>query len=71
MDIFDRAQEADAQMTEQALAAHRQHAAAKGPARTHCIDCEQPIPNKRRETVAGCERCISCQEKFEDMERWR
>lgn len=27
----------------------------------YCIDCDEPIPQARREAVRGCERCIDCQ----------
>ena len=26
-----------------------------------CIDCDEPIPQARREAVRGCELCIDCQ----------
>ncbi|MBV7413607.1 TraR/DksA C4-type zinc finger protein [Aeromonas sp. sif2433] len=25
-----------------------------------CIDCDEPIPQARREAVRGCELCIDC-----------
>ncbi|SAX24010.1 TraR/DksA family transcriptional regulator [Klebsiella quasipneumoniae] len=33
---------------------------------THCRDCGEEIPERRRELVAGCQRCADCQEKFEE-----
>lgn len=27
-----------------------------------CIDCGEEIPEKRRNAIKGCMRCISCQE---------
>jgi phage/conjugal plasmid C-4 type zinc finger TraR family protein len=30
-----------------------------------CIDCGGDIPDARLEAVPGCQRCVSCQEKFE------
>lgn len=27
----------------------------------YCIDCDEPIPQARREALRGCERCIDCQ----------
>ncbi|KMD06195.1 hypothetical protein SL69_02524 [Klebsiella pneumoniae] len=33
---------------------------------THCCDCGEEIPERRRELVAGCQRCADCQEKFEE-----
>ncbi|MDA8413010.1 MAG: TraR/DksA family transcriptional regulator [Desulfobacteraceae bacterium] len=30
-----------------------------------CLDCDEVIPEKRRQAVPGCRRCIDCQETFE------
>ncbi|MBC3420499.1 TraR/DksA C4-type zinc finger protein [Pseudomonas sp. RW3S2] len=27
-----------------------------------CMDCEDPIPLARQQSVAGCETCVDCQE---------
>lgn len=35
------------------------------PTRTHCIDCDEPILPLRRQAVAGCQRCITCQTNVE------
>lgn len=32
---------------------------------TECEDCGEPIPEKRRMAVPGCDRCVECQEFFE------
>ena len=32
---------------------------------THCVDCGDPIPARRRELVARCQRCADCQEEEE------
>lgn len=32
---------------------------------THCSDCGEEIPERRRELVAGCQRCADCQEEEE------
>ena len=32
---------------------------------THCVDYGDPIPARRRELVAGCQRCADCQEEEE------
>jgi RNA polymerase-binding transcription factor DksA len=34
----------------------------QGESATHCADCADPIPQRRRESIAGCRRCCSCQE---------
>ncbi|HDO7163016.1 TPA: TraR/DksA C4-type zinc finger protein, partial [Klebsiella pneumoniae] len=33
---------------------------------THCRYCGEEIPARRRELVAGCQRCADCQEEFEE-----
>ena len=30
-----------------------------------CVDCGDPIPTRRRELVAGCQRYADCQEEEE------
>ena len=40
----------------------------QGPGRTHCEECDTPIPEARRKAVAGVRLCISCQEA-EDREQ--
>lgn len=32
---------------------------------THCRDFGEEIPERRRELVAGCQRCADCQEEEE------
>lgn len=32
---------------------------------TNCRDCGEEIPARRRELVAGCQRCADCQEEEE------
>lgn len=34
---------------------------AKGPSRTHCEECDAPIPEARREAVPGVRLCVTCQ----------
>ena len=36
---------------------------ARGESRTHCAECEEPIPEKRREAVPGVTLCIDCQQE--------
>ena len=33
----------------------------RGPAATHCVDCGDDIPDKRREKVEVVRTCVSCQ----------
>ncbi|EOW0915814.1 TraR/DksA family transcriptional regulator [Klebsiella pneumoniae] len=32
---------------------------------THCRDCGEEIPERRRELVAGCQCCVSCASDIE------
>lgn len=34
----------------------------EGPGRTHCEECEAPIPEARRKAVSGVRLCVACQE---------
>ncbi len=34
-----------------------------GPALTHCEECGEPIPQRRREAIPGVRLCVSCQEE--------
>ncbi|HCI6474758.1 TPA: TraR/DksA family transcriptional regulator [Klebsiella quasipneumoniae subsp. quasipneumoniae] len=38
---------------------------------THCRDCGEEIPERRRELVAGCQRCADCQEVEEILKKHR
>ena len=33
-----------------------------GPGRSHCEDCDVPIPQARRDAVPGVRLCVACQE---------
>lgn len=37
----------------------------------HCVECGDRIPARRREVVAGCQRCAECQEESEDRGKHR
>lgn len=37
----------------------------QGESRTHCADCEEPIPDRRRELIPGVQLCVECQELLE------
>ncbi|WP_241622855.1 TraR/DksA family transcriptional regulator [Rosenbergiella australiborealis] len=32
------------------------------PSRSYCVDCDAPIPELRRRTLIGVERCVHCQQ---------
>ncbi|WP_243612189.1 DksA/TraR family C4-type zinc finger protein [Shimia aestuarii] len=34
-----------------------------GESLTHCAECEEEIPQKRREAIPGVKLCIECQEE--------
>ena len=34
---------------------------ASGESRTHCVDCGEPIPERRREALPGVRKCVPCQ----------
>jgi phage/conjugal plasmid C-4 type zinc finger TraR family protein len=66
-DIYDRAQELEQKQREAAL---RQQAAVSRPlgtSLTHCDDCGEAIPQKRRDAAPGCTRCITCQTEAERL----
>jgi len=46
------------------LLSAREHAST-GQSYLYCIDCEEPIPEARRQAIKGCQRCIQCQTKQE------
>lgn len=40
-----------------------------GDSRMECIDCEEPIPERRRRAVPGCLRCVNCEAELERTHR--
>jgi phage/conjugal plasmid C-4 type zinc finger TraR family protein len=62
-EIIDQANELAELQREVAIAKCRiNHAAVSA---THCRDCGEEIPERRRELVAGCQRCVSCASDIE------
>ena len=53
------------------LARMKRPAQADRPSRTHCIDCEEPIPEARRQAVPGVTLCIDCQKERDTVHRPR
>lgn len=48
--------------------------ARRGPAgdsRTHCADCDDPIPGARRQALPGVKLCIACQQDRDGASRPR
>lgn len=37
----------------------------KGDSLTHCEECDEPIPEARRQAVPGVRYCIACQTKLD------
>lgn len=56
-DLADRAGELIEERMEQALAARQ---VTTGPSETHCIECDDEIPERRR-ALGGITRCVDCQ----------
>lgn len=42
------------------LARLKTRARPKGESLTHCADCEEPIPEARRDAIPGVKLCIEC-----------
>jgi len=43
------------------LARMKARAVPQGESRTHCAECEEPIPEARRKALPGVKLCIDCQ----------
>jgi phage/conjugal plasmid C-4 type zinc finger TraR family protein len=65
---FDRAQALEQRQREQAITAQLAKARPTGPSRSHCLDCDEPIPEKRQ-ALGGITRCTPCQSLFEQGQR--
>ncbi|MHC1828895.1 TraR/DksA family transcriptional regulator [Klebsiella pneumoniae] len=62
-EIIDQSNELAELQREAAIAKCRiNHSAVSA---THCRDCGEEIPERRRELVAGCQRCVSCASDIE------
>lgn len=59
-DIADRANDQMEYLLEVALK-RCQRPTTHGASLQFCEDCDEPIPELRRETIQGCETCVSCQ----------
>ena len=65
---FDRAQALEQRQRDQAIAAQLAQVRPIGPSRRDCLDCENPIPEKRQ-ALGGIVRCVPCQSLFEQGKR--
>ena len=41
----------------------------RGESATHCDDCGEPIPEKRRAALPGVRRCVACQSESDASRR--
>ncbi|HHF0151852.1 TPA: TraR/DksA family transcriptional regulator [Enterobacter roggenkampii] len=63
-EIIDQANELAERRLEQTIQNMRiDHNAVSA---THCVDCGEGIPERRRAAVARCQRCAECQEVAEE-----
>ncbi|SFT67701.1 DksA/TraR family C4-type zinc finger protein [Sedimentitalea nanhaiensis] len=42
-----------------------------GNSLTHCAECEEPIPEKRRAAIPGVKLCIDCQQERDGAHKTR
>lgn len=56
-----------ADISEQQMNARIHAARIAGTGPHYCIDCDDPIPQARREAMRGCERCADCQTIHEHL----
>lgn len=42
-----------------------------GESLTHCAECEEPIPEKRRLAILGVKLCIDCQQERDGAQKAR
>lgn len=68
MDEADLAQQSREHFDRLALQRH-QNRMPQGESATECEDCGNPIPEKRRQVMPGCKRCIHCQHHHERRPR--
>jgi phage/conjugal plasmid C-4 type zinc finger TraR family protein len=67
-DWLDDAKKIEELERERSIQAQLARQRPKGPSRTHCLDCEEPIPEKRR-AAPGITRCVPCQSLIEQGQR--
>lgn len=67
-DWLDNAKAIEELERERSIAAQLARLRPAGPSRTHCLDCEEPIPEKRR-ALGGVVRCTPCASLTEQGKR--
>lgn len=67
MDFCDDASATETKFQQMAMANHLAGAkpTANTESQTHCLECEEEIPQGRRDAVKGCTLCTTCQAKQE------
>ena len=62
-DFADKAQqESEAHFSRVVAERIRRLAETPRESATHCFECGRQIPEKRRQAVPGCTRCVDCAE---------
>ncbi len=56
----------DASVNDAVQRARSQLSAGEGL--SECIDCDEPIPQARRDAVPGVRRCVGCQEESDNAQ---
>lgn len=68
-DIFDRATQAEETARDDAIDRQRRRAGLYGKtpddSATVCSECEEPIPEARRQALPGVQTCVDCQSLIE------
>lgn len=68
-DMFDRAQEREAELRADALADQQRRAVLPRKVSAARCDCGEPIPEARRKALPGVTTCVSCQRDIERRAR--
>lgn len=68
-DIYDRATQAEENARDDALDRQRRRAGLSGKTPDDsaivCRECEEPIPDARRQALPGVQTCVDCQSLIE------
>lgn len=64
-DDVDRASAWEQQWRADVLRNHALKTAPRGESLENCEDCDERIPQERRDLVPGCRRCVPCQVRAE------
>jgi phage/conjugal plasmid C-4 type zinc finger TraR family protein len=74
-DIYDRAQDREAQDRRDALAAQQRRAGLAGrtvaDSAQACVTCDEPLSQARREAYPGVQECVDCKSRMEGLDHAR